>query len=55
MMQGISAEFDAVFFIGYHAMEGQPGLFAKDHTGSGGTVADISVNGRSMSEPPCPT
>lgn len=48
MMQGISAEFDAVFFIGYHAMEGQPGLFA--HTGSGGTVADISVNGRSMSE-----
>jgi len=48
MMQGISDEFDAVFFIGYHAMEGQPGLFA--HTGSGGTVADISVNGRSMSE-----
>ena len=48
MMQGISAEFDAVFFIGYHAMEGQPGLFA--HTGSGGKVADISVNGRSMSE-----
>ncbi len=48
MMQGISAEFDAVFFIGYHAMEGRPGLFA--HTGSGGKVADISVNGRSMSE-----
>ena len=48
MMEGISAEFDAVFFIGYHAMEGQPGLFA--HTGSGGKVADISVNGRSMSE-----
>ncbi|TDI40627.1 MAG: peptidase M55 [Acidobacteria bacterium] len=48
MMEGISAEFDAVFFIGYHAMEGQPGLLA--HTGSGGKVADISVNGRSMSE-----
>ncbi len=48
MMEGISAEFDAVFFIGYHAMEGQPGLLA--HTGSGGKVGDISVNGRSMSE-----
>ena len=29
-------------------MEGEPGLLA--HTGSGGTIADISVNGRSMSE-----
>ena len=48
MMEGISAEFDAVFFIGYHAMEGQPGLLA--HTGSGGKIADISVHGRSMSE-----
>jgi len=48
MMEGISERFDAVFFIGYHAMEGQPGLLA--HTGSGGKIADISVNGRSMSE-----
>ena len=48
MMEGISADFDAVFFIGYHAMEGQPGILA--HTGSGGKIADISVNGRSMSE-----
>lgn len=48
MMEGMSERFDAVFFIGYHAMEGQPGLFA--HTGSGGKIADISVNGRSMSE-----
>lgn len=48
MMQGIDADFDAVFFIGYHAMEGQPGLLA--HTGSGAKIADISVNGRSMSE-----
>ena len=48
MMEGISEEFDAVFFIGYHAMEGQPGLLA--HTGSGGRIADISVNGASMSE-----
>lgn len=48
MMEGIGPDFDAVFFIGYHAMEGQPGLLA--HTGSGGKIADISVNGRSMSE-----
>ena len=48
MMEGISSEFDAVFFIGYHSMEGQPGILA--HTGSGGKVADIRVNGRSMSE-----
>ena len=34
MMEGISGEFDAVFFIGYPAMEGQPGLLA--NTGSGG-------------------
>ena len=48
MMQGIDDAFDAVFFIGYHTMEGEPGLFA--HTGSGAKIADISVNGRSMSE-----
>ena len=34
MMQGISADFDAVFFIGYHARAGNPdGLMA--HTGIG--------------------
>ncbi len=48
MMEGINENFDAVFFIGYHAMEGQPGLFA--HTGSGGKIAEISVNGVPMSE-----
>lgn len=48
MMQGMSADFDAVFFIGYHAMEGEPGFLA--HTGSGGTIAEISVGGRAMSE-----
>jgi D-amino peptidase len=48
MMQGISVDFDAVFFIGYHSMEGQPGVMA--HTGSGGVVGGIQVNGRAMSE-----
>ncbi len=48
MMQGISSDFDAVFFIGYHSMEGEPGIMA--HTGSGGVVGRIQVDGRPMSE-----
>jgi D-amino peptidase len=48
MMQGISSEFDAVFFIGYHSMEGEPGVMA--HTGSGSVVGRIQVDGRPMSE-----
>jgi D-amino peptidase len=48
MMEGISAEFDAVFFIGYHSMEGEPGVMA--HTGSGAVVGRIQVDGRPMSE-----
>jgi D-amino peptidase len=48
MMEGISADFDAVFFIGYHSMEGEPGVMA--HTGSGGVVREIRVDGRPMSE-----
>jgi D-amino peptidase len=48
MMEGISSDFDAVFFIGYHSMEGEAGIMA--HTGSGGVVGRISVNGRAMSE-----
>ena len=48
MMEGLSSDFDAVFFIGYHSMEGEPGVMA--HTGSGGVVARIQVDGRPMSE-----
>jgi D-amino peptidase len=48
MMQGIGSDFDAVFFIGYHSMEGEPGVMA--HTGSGAVVGKIQVNGRPMSE-----
>lgn len=48
MMQGISADFDAVFFIGFHSMEGEPGVMA--HTGSGSVVGRIQVDGRPMSE-----
>jgi D-amino peptidase len=48
MMQGISSDFDAVFFIGYHSMEGEPGVMA--HTGSGAVVGRVQINGRAMSE-----
>src|SRR5262245_8883633 len=48
MMQGISSDFDAVFFIGYHSMEGEPGVMA--HTGSGSVVGKIQMDGRPMSE-----
>jgi D-amino peptidase len=48
MMEGIGADFDAVFFIGYHSMEGEAGVMA--HTGSGGVVREIRVDGRPMSE-----
>jgi D-amino peptidase len=48
MMQGISSDFDAVFFIGFHSMEGEPGVMA--HTGSGSVVGRIQLDGRPMSE-----
>lgn len=48
MMEGIDSRFDAVFFIGYHSMEGGAGVIA--HTGSGSVVGGISLNGRAMSE-----
>ena len=49
MMQGISADFDAVFFIGYHARAGNPdGLMA--HTGSGASIREIRVDGRPAGE-----
>src|SRR3989304_251331 len=44
MMQGIGSDFDAVFFIGYHSLEGEPGVMA--HTGSGGGVGRIQGGGR---------
>lgn len=49
MMQGISGDFDAVFFIGYHARAGNPdGLMA--HTGSGARIREIRVDGRPAGE-----
>lgn len=42
MMQGISEEFDACIFVGYHSRMGSPGVLS--HTISGASVADIWVN-----------
>ena len=48
MMEGISSEFDAVAFIGYHARMGSIGILS--HTISGGAVAEVKVNGRVLGE-----
>lgn len=49
MMQGLTGEFDAVFFIGYHARAGNPdGLMA--HTGSGASIREIRVAGEPAGE-----
>ncbi len=49
MMTGIDDEYDAAFYVGYHAMKGtENGVLA--HTISGGTVAGIWINGREVGE-----
>lgn len=49
MMQGLDKTFDAVIFIGYHAMAGTvDGVL--DHTISGSTIFSIKINGREMAE-----
>lgn len=48
MMQGISKEFDAVAFVGYHAKNGDCGILS--HTNSSASVMAIKINGRAVSE-----
>jgi len=49
MMQGLDGSFDAVLFVGYHASTVNPeGVRA--HTLSSATLADVKLNGVSMSE-----
>ena len=49
MMQGLDASFDAVLFVGYHSSTVNPeGVRA--HTLSSATLADVKLNGVSMSE-----
>lgn len=42
-MEGISPEFSVALFVGYHARMGSNGVLS--HTISGGTVANVWVNG----------
>jgi len=42
-MEGIDAGFDVALFVGYHARMGSQGILS--HTISGGTVANIWING----------
>lgn len=49
MMAGLAEDTDAVLFIGYHGKAGTP-RSVMAHTISGGTVADVRCNGRSLGE-----
>jgi D-amino peptidase len=49
MMQGIDETFDAVFFIGYHSGTTSP-VGVRAHTISSARLADVRINGVSMSE-----
>lgn len=48
MMEGIDESFDAVVFIGYHAMAGTPDALL-EHTSSG-NVTSIAINGVALPE-----
>jgi D-amino peptidase len=49
MMHGISAEYDVVFFIGYHAMAGTRSG-GMEHTYSSSTIYNIRINGQLVGE-----
>jgi D-amino peptidase len=49
MMAGLGAGIDAVLFIGYHGKAGT-GRSVMSHTISGGVVADVRCDGRSLGE-----
>lgn len=49
MMTGISSEFDAAFFLGYHSGANAPGGVL-NHTYAGAVVHRISINGKTVNE-----
>jgi D-amino peptidase len=49
MMAGLAADVDAVLYIGYHGKAGTPRSVLA-HTISGGVIADVRCNGRSLGE-----
>lgn len=49
MMHGIDDSYDAVFFVGYHAMEGAKGGILA-HTYSGLALYEVQLNGKVLGE-----
>ncbi len=49
MMEGLSREFTACLFIGYHSRVGEAAAIL-DHTYSGSTVKEVKINGRICGE-----
>lgn len=48
MMEGISPEFDAALFVGYHSRMGNNGIL--NHTFHGGVIRNIKINNQEMGE-----
>ncbi|MFC5589603.1 M55 family metallopeptidase [Sporosarcina soli] len=48
MMEGISSDFDAAIFIGYHTKMGSDGIL--NHTFNGRVVKSIEINGTELGE-----
>jgi D-amino peptidase len=48
MMEGISSEYDAAMFVGYHSRMHSPGILS--HTISGGVVSNVWINGQLCGE-----
>ncbi|WP_432354472.1 M55 family metallopeptidase [Sporosarcina sp. A2] len=48
MMEGLTAEYDAVLFVGYHTRAGKNGIL--NHTFSGKVIKNIRVNAIDMGE-----
>jgi len=48
MMEGISTEFDAALFLGYHSRMGNDGIL--NHTFHGGVIRNIKINNKDMGE-----
>jgi D-amino peptidase len=49
MMEGLDESFDGVIFVGYHASTSNPSG-VRAHTFSSATLADVKLNGRSVTE-----
>jgi len=49
MMEGLDESFDGVIFVGYHASTANPSG-VRAHTFSSATLADVKLNGRSVTE-----